>query len=298
MNASTSLLGRVLPTTCHIQAEVPSQHPSARILGTERMGTGVVVDPRGLVLTVSYVVLGANAVRVTLLDERAYVAQVVRYDFVSGLGLLRIPEERLAALPLGRSTDLALGDDVFIVASVGPGSARVSSGAVSALAPFDANWEYVLDRAIMTTAMNPGLGGGPLVDRFGRLVGIVSLNLNEIGRFSLAIPAEYYTDARDVFLAGGPPAMRTRPWLGVFCYVMNRHVVIAGLLPGGPGEKAGLKAGDVVLAVDGHEITDRATLYRRLWARQPGEPLRLKIHRGREVVSVTVASGDVAAYFA
>jgi len=66
----------------------------------------------------------------------------------------------------------------------------------------DANWEYVLDRAIMTTAMNPGLGGGPLLDTLGNVVGVVSLNLNEIGRFSLSIPADYFLDARDSFVSG------------------------------------------------------------------------------------------------
>ncbi len=298
VNAATSLIGKVLPTTAHIQASVPSSHPSARILGTERLGTGTIVDSTGLILTVSYVVLGASEVKVTLLDKREYVAEVVRWDFVSGLGLLRIAQSGLPALALRPSTDLELGEEVFITASVGEGAARVSNGVISYLGPFDANWEYVLDRAIMTTAMNPGLGGGPLVDRLGRLVGVVSLNLNEIGRFALAIPAEYFGDARDAFTAGsGPIAMRTRPWLGVFCYVMNNHVVIAGLLPGGPGEQAGLRAGDVILSVDDHDVTDRAALYRRVWSRRPGEAVRLKVHRGREVVVVTVASGDVAQFF-
>ena len=120
---------------------------------------------------------------------------------------------------------------------------------VSYLGPFDANWEYVLDRAIMTTAMNPGLGGGPLLDTRGAVVGVVSLNLNEIGRFSLVDPRRLLPRrARRVPrpAAARPPA--TRAWLGIFCYAVKDHVVIAGLLPGGPGEQAGLKAGDVVLA--------------------------------------------------
>jgi len=298
VNAAVSLIGRVLPTTVHVKAEIPSEHPSARLLGTERMGSGAIIEPSGLILTVNYVVLGASEVRVTLLDQREYVAEVVRHDFTSGLGLIRIAEDGLPTLPLRRSTDLHLGDEVFLVASAGEGAARISNGGVSYLGPFDANWEYVLDRAIMTTAMNPGLGGGPLLDMQGRMAGIVSLNLNEIGRFSLAIPAEYYLDARDQFLAGGGRGMGTRAWLGVFCYAMNHHVVIAGVLPGGPGDSAGLKAGDVVLAVDGRDVADRATLYRHLWRRQPGEPVTLKVFRSNEARLVTVASGDVVEFFA
>ncbi len=298
MNAAVSLIGRVLPATVHVQAEIPSEHPSARLLGTERMGSGAIIDPSGLILTVNYVVLGASEVRVTLLDQREYVAEVVRHDFISGLGLIRIAEDGLPVLPLRRSTDLRLGDEVFLVASAGEGSARISNGGVSYLGPFDANWEYVLERAIMTTAMNPGLGGGPLLDMQGRLTGIVSLNLNEIGRFSLAIPAEYYLDARDEFLAGGGRGMGTRAWLGVFCYAMSHHVVIAGVLPGGPGDSAGLKAGDVVLAVDGRDVADRASLYRHLWRRRPGEPVTLKVFRSNQARLVTVASGDVVEFFA
>jgi S1-C subfamily serine protease len=298
VNAAVSLIGRVLPATVHVQAEIPSEHPSARLLGTERMGSGAIIDPSGLILTVNYVVLGASEVRVTLLDQREYVAEVVRHDFISGLGLIRIAEDGLPVLPLRRSTDLRLGDEVFLVASAGEGSARISNGGVSYLGPFDANWEYVLERAIMTTAMNPGLGGGPLLDMQGRLTGIVSLNLNEIGRFSLAIPAEYYLDARAEFLAGGGRGMGTRAWLGVFCYAMSHHVVIAGVLPGGPGDSAGLKAGDVVLAVDGRDVADRASLYRHLWRRRPGEPVTLKVFRSNQARLVTVASGDVVEFFA
>ena len=297
MNAAVGLIERILPSTVHLQAQIPDAHPSARILGTERMGSGMVVDPDGLVLTVNYVVLGAEHVKVTLLDQRSYVAEVVRHDFASGLALVRIPEQRLPALSLRRTDDLQLGEEAFIVASVGDGAARVASGAISYIGPFDANWEYVLDRAIMTTAMNPGLGGGPLLDTLGRVTGIVSLNLNEIGRFSLAIPSDYYLDARDAFLGSRPWAATTRAWLGVFCYAVKDHVVIAGLLPGGPGEQAGLKAGDVILAIDGQDVGDRRSLYRLLWAHSPGDPVTLKIFRGREVRTVTVASGDVEKFF-
>jgi S1-C subfamily serine protease len=297
VNAAVGLIERVLPATVHIAARIPDTHPSAQLLGTERMGSGAVIDGDGLILTVNYVVLGAEQVKVTLLDKRTHVAQVVRHDYASGLALLRIPEQKLPALPLQRTTDLHLGEEVFIVASVGEGEARIANGAVSYLGPFDANWEYVLERAVMTTAMNPGLGGGPLLDALGRVLGIVSLNLNEIGRFSLTIPADYYLDARDAFLAGGR-GDAARAWLGVFSQVMRDKVVIAGLLSGGPGEQAGLKTGDVILQVDGQDVADRASLYRLLWSHRPGESVTLRIFRGREIRTVTVALGDVEEFFA
>ena len=292
-------MSKVLPATVHIRADIPEAHPSSRILGTERMGTGTIIDPSGLVLTVNYVVLGAPQVRVTLLDQRAYVADVVHHDFASGLALIRLPDHGLPSLPLRRLADLALGDDTFIVASVGEGAARVSNGAISYIGPFDANWEYVLERAVMTTAMNPGLGGGPLLDARGEVLGVVSLNLNEIGRFSLVVPAEYYLDATDRFIAHSlAVGLPGRAWLGIFSYAMKEHVVIAGLLPGGPGEQAGLKAGDVILAVDGDEVRDRRTFYQILWRRRPGDEVTLRVFRGRQEQTVRVASGNVEEFFA
>ena len=297
VNAAVNLIERALRSTAHVRATIPESHPSCRLLGNERMGSATIVDAAGLVLTVNYIVVGAERVTVTLRDERSYVAEVLRQDFDSGLALLRIAEQNLPAVPVRHTTDLAPGEEVFIVASIGDGGARVSSGAVSYIGPFDANWEYVLERAIMTTAMNPGLGGGPLLDTLGRLVGTVSLNLNEIGRFSLAIPADYYLDDRAAFLAGRHPARR-RAWLGVFCYAVQDHVVIAGVLPGGPGEQAGLKVGDVILAVDEQRVGDRRSLYRLLWAHGSGDHVTLKIFRGREQHTISVTAGDVEEFFA
>jgi S1-C subfamily serine protease len=298
VNAAVTLMERVLPATVHLRAQIPESHPSARLLGTERMGSGTVIDGDGLVLTVNYVVLGAERVRVTLPDERGYDAEVVRHDFASGLALLRVKERGLHALPLRSIGGLGLGDEVFIVASVGEGALRVSNGAVTHLGPFDANWEYVLDRSIMTTAMNPGLGGGPLLDTLGRVAGVVSLNLNEIGRFSLAIPSDYYLDARDAFLAGRATIAAARAWLGIFCYPLRDRVVIAGLLQDGPGDQAGLKTGDVILAVDDQDISDRRSLYEHLWSHRPGEPVTLRIYRDKELCTVTVATGDAEQFFA
>src|SRR5207244_1220622 len=124
--AAGGVIARVLPATVHRQVRIPESHASARILGAERMGSGTVVDAAGLILTVNYVVLGAEQVRVTLLDQRAYVAEVVRHDYASGLALVRIPEDHLSALPLRRTTDLVPGEAASIVARAGVHHARLA----------------------------------------------------------------------------------------------------------------------------------------------------------------------------
>jgi S1-C subfamily serine protease len=166
VNAVVGLIERVLPATVHLQARIPDAHPSSKILGTERMGSGTIVDADGLVLTVNYVVLGGEQVKVTLLDQRSYMAEVVRHDFNSGLALVRIPEQRLPALPLRRSTDLALGDDIFMVASVGEGAARVANGGSATSVPSTPTGSTSrpcrhVDRD------EPRPGGRPLLDTLG-----------------------------------------------------------------------------------------------------------------------------------
>ena len=296
MNASIHLLRQVLPSVVRLKARIPEEHPSTVILGSDREGTATVVDPQGLALTANYLVIGADVVEVTRFDGEIVTADVVARDYSTGIAVLQVAGTPPAALPLRASRDLDCGEDVFLVGSSGDEGPRVSSGGVSYVGAFDAYWEYQLDRAIMTTAMNPGLGGGPLCDRFGRMVGVVSLNLNEIGRFSMAIPVEYFLDDRDRLLGGAAPRP-SRAWIGLYCTTLHDHVVIAGLMPGSPGEKAGLKTGDVLLAVDGLKVESRFALYRQIWTHPSGERVSFKIFRNNEVRTIEVDSIDVEEMF-
>ncbi len=299
MNASVKLIELVLPATVSLKALVPEEHPSAPILGTERFGSGVVIDPAGLILTVNYVVLGARSVEVALLDGTSVEAGVAAQDFASGIAVLDMQTKGLAALKPGRSADLHVGQQVFIAAAAGDNKRRASDGAITSLGSFDAYWEYSLDRAIVTTASNPGLGGAPLLDMLGRVIGIVSLDLGEVGRFTLAIPVEHYTEHREELLRYGKRVSRTpRAWIGFYCYTFRNHVVVAGVLPGAPGEQAGLKPGDVVMAVNDQEITGRHELYTYLAAQPAGEVIHFRVFRNNSVQQVAVSSANAEEFFA
>src|SRR5205085_5184847 len=125
----------------------------------------------------NYVVMGATSVTVTLLDETTVEGRVVAQDFASGLAVIEVASQGLSALSLCPSDELRIGQEIFIVAAAGENQRRANNGAITSIAPFDAYWEYALDRAITTTAMNPGLGGAPVLDSRGRVAGIVSLDL-------------------------------------------------------------------------------------------------------------------------
>jgi hypothetical protein len=160
VDGSVELLHRVTQATVALAAQIPAEHPSAAVLGTARFGTGSVVAPLGLILTVNYVVLGADDVTVMDLAGREHSASLVAQDFLTGIAVLRIEADDIAGLPLGSSQQLACGVDVLTVAAAGRGERRVAAGAVTSLETFDAYWEYRLDRAIWSTCNNPGLAGG------------------------------------------------------------------------------------------------------------------------------------------
>jgi S1-C subfamily serine protease len=299
VNASVKLIEQVTPSTVAIHVTVPQHHPSAVALGTERMGSGAIVDPAGYILTVNYIAIGASTIQVTLLDDNQYEAEIAAQDFASGIAVLKIPEGRFPAVPLRSSAGLQPGEEVFLIASSGEGNGRrLNGGGLTTIGPFDAYWEYCLERALICTAMNPGLGGGPMFDMNGRMVGVVSLNLGEVGKFSLAIPTEHFTEHREELLRYGRRVSRpSRAWLGMYSYPLRDHIVIAGLVPGSPGDKAGLKAGDVLLTIDGQEVSDRRQMYELLWSRRAGEAIAFRIFRNNAVRTVAVVSGNVEEFY-
>lgn len=299
MNASVKLIEQVVPSTVGIHALVPPHHASATVLGTERMGSGVVVDPAGYILTVNYIVIGASKVQVGMLDNNQYEAEVVAQDFASGIAVLKVSPSGFPAVELRSSADLEPGTEVFMVASSDDAaSRRVGGGFLSSLGVYEAYWEYRLDRALICSAMNPGLGGGPMFDMQGRMIGVVSLNLAEVAKFSLAVPVDHYLDHRDELLRYGRRVSRpSRSWIGMYSYPLRDHMVLAGVLPKGPGDKAGLKAGDVLLAIDGQDITDRNSLYTYLWSKPAGETLLFRVFRNNGFRDIAVLSGNIEEFF-
>lgn len=298
MDAPVALVRRLLPVTAHVEARAPAGHPASRLLGSERMGSGVVVDGGGLVLTVNYVVMGARRIRVTLPDGRRTAAETVAQDFESGLALLRVQTVGLPTAALGTSESLQPGAAVFAIAATGPRERRVAGGVVTDLGPFEAHWEYLLERGIVVNAQNPGFGGGPLFDMRGHVVAVVSLNLGQVMRQSLAIPIECFCrHSAELVRFGRVVSRPPRAWIGVFPQPAADGLVVIGLVPGGPGERGGVREGDVILRVDREEVETRRALYAALWRRRPGDRVVLEVRRERRVVRVEVVGGDRAEFF-
>jgi S1-C subfamily serine protease len=298
VDASVEFVKELLPSIVNIHASIPRQHPSTRNLGDERMGSGVVIDPAGLILTVNYVVMGAASVDVAPLKGRRVKAEIVAQDYEIGLALLRVKRQGLRAARLGGERAPERGDPVVAIASSGVQEVRVGGGLITYLGEFEAYWEYMLDHGIVSSAHNPGFGGGGLFTLSGRVIGILSLNLNEIARNSLAIPMDCYRDHAEELLRYGRVVSRPRrAWLGVFAHALEDGVIIADIAPGGPGDKGGLREGDVIVSLNAQEVTSRRELYVSLWRHEPGEKLTLEVMRDNAVRRLEVTGGDRAEFY-
>jgi S1-C subfamily serine protease len=293
MDAPPELVNGVLPAVVSIEASIGPDHPSAMVLGAERMGTGVIVDTGGYLLTVNYVVLGAKRVGVGAPDGRRFQADLVAQDFNSGLAVLKIPPQDLPAVRLGSSMDIMLGQPVFLLAATGTLERRVAEGFISYLGEFDTHWEYMLDKAVGVSIQNPGFGGAPLFDLAGRVVGITSFNLSEVARGTVAIPVELYQLNRSELLEFGRVVSRpVRAWIGAYLQPTEQGVMVSGVVPGGPAEAAGAREGDVIVAVNYCTVETRRDVYEELWKKRAHEKVVLKILREEQVMAMEVVSGS------
>ena len=292
MNGHLALIHSLIPAVVDVQVTVPEDHPSTKNLGAQRTGSGTIVDPDGYILTVNYVVTGASSITVTMTDGEHYPAQIAGQDLDTGLALLKIPARGLPFLkPAPESA--VLGQAAVIVASNGGNERKISGGYVTSQEPYDGHWEYMLEKTVRLTAVNPGFGGGTLADFKGQLLGVVSLNLPDVGKFSLAIPVEYYAPYEQELKQHGSVISRpSRPWLGFYPQSAANQVVIGGVVPGGPADRHGLREGDIIVAVEKTEIRSRRQLYQELWKKRPGERIPLEILRDETSVVLNVIGRD------
>lgn len=278
-----------------LEARIAPDRPSVATLGTARAGSATVIAPDGLAVTVGYLVLEAARIDVVLPDGRRGTARVVGHDFESGLALIQLDPAGgpYSAARLGRAAAVGPGQAVAIVGA-GEVAPLGQAARVTRVGPFVAYWEYLLERALFVAPHHPSFGGAALVDGDGALVGVVSLRLPD---GHLAIPIDLLPPVRDALVGHGRPARPGRPWLGIRAVSVPGGVGVAGVSPAGPARAAGLRAGDIVLRLNGDRVADVEALYRRLWAEPVGQAIELAIARDGELRNLTVWPVDRYAVF-
>jgi S1-C subfamily serine protease len=275
---------------------------SATSLGEEREGSGVVIGDNGLVLTIGYLIVEADDVKITDAKGKTYPAQVVGYDHASGFGLVR------TAIPLD-AKPIALGDSgkteerepVLIASAGGPGAAFAW---IVSKRQFTGNWEYKLDYALYTSPPTTNWSGAALIDRDGKLLGIGSLIVREATTEdpkmpgNVFVPIDLLKPILQDLVRDGRRAGPARPWLGVSADEIQGHLLVTRVSPEGPADRAGVNVGDIIVSVGSDLVTTQAQFYERVWdRRQAGDDVPLKVLQGADVKEIKIRSIDRVEYF-
>ncbi len=268
------------------------------------LGSGVIVDPAGLIITNNHVVKGGTDIRVVLADKREFEAKLLLTDERTDLAVLKItvPDENLPALRLGDSDGLEVGDLVLAIGNPFGVGQTVTSGIVSALARTQvgiSDYQFFIQT---DAAINPGNSGGALVNMAGELVGINTAIFSRSGGsigIGFAIPVNM---VRTVVQSAETGKAVKRPWLGVELQDVTQEIadslgfarpegaLILGLHPESPLTKAGLKRGDVVLAIEGKPIENSRELGYRVATSPIGSTQIVEYQRGgvRKETTITL----------
>jgi S1-C subfamily serine protease len=291
-------LDRVLSSVVGLHSIVPADAFSADNLGTERAGNGVVIDD-GLVLTIGYLITEAEAVWLHLNDGRVMQGHALGFDFETGFGLVQaLGRLDVAPLPLGSSAAARVGDKV-VLGGAG-GRTRSVASQIAAKQEFAGYWEYLLDEALFTYPSHPNWGGAGLISERGELIGIGSLQLErESGgkneHVNMVVPTDLLKPVLDDLRKLGRINRPARPWLGMYSAEIEDRVVVVGVSAKGPAARAELKAGDVILAVNGEHISSQTQFYRKLWSLgAAGVDVPLTIYHEGVTFDVVLASTDRA----
>jgi S1-C subfamily serine protease len=282
-----------------LRTEVPEDAFTASILGTDRVGNGVVIRGDGLVLTIGYLVTEATSIWLTTNAGQVVPGHPVAYDPVTGFGLV-LPLGKLDApvLERGSAASAAVRDDVVVIGH--GGRAHALQAEIVAKREFAGYWEYVLDEALFTAPPHPQWGGSALVDGDGLLLGVGSLLVQDSASLggaaqqgNMFVPIDLLAPILDDMLKLGRPQAPPRAWLGLYTAEDGERIVVAGLAAGGPADRAGVRLGDVLAEVGGERVTGLAALWRGVWRQGPaGVEVALGLLRNGVPKQVRVQSAD------
>ncbi|AHE32402.1 2-alkenal reductase [Burkholderia pseudomallei] len=267
------------------------------------LGSGVIVSSEGYILTNQHVVDGADQIEVALADGRTATAKVIGSDPETDLAVLKINMTNLPTITLGRSDQSRVGDVVLAIGNPFGVGQTVTMGIISALGRNHLGIN-TFENFIQTDApINPGNSGGALVDVNGNLLGINTAIYSRSGGslgIGFAIPV---STARNVLESIITTGTVTRGWIGVepqdvtpeiaesFSLAQKSGAIVAGVLQGGPADKAGIKPGDILMSIDGEDITDTTRLLNVVAQIKPGTPAKVHVVRKGKELDVTVVIG-------
>jgi serine protease DegQ len=267
------------------------------------LGSGVIVSPQGYILTNHHVVEAADEIEVALADGRKTAARIVGTDPDTDLAVVKIDLKDLPTITFGHADQVQVGDVVLAIGNPFGVGQTVTSGIVSALGRSHLGINTFEDFIQTDAAINPGNSGGALVDAAGNLIGVNSAIYSRTGGsqgIGFAIPVSLAKQVMEQIIQHGSVV---RGWIGVevqeitpelaesFNLPKDGGVIIAGVLNGGPADRAGIKPGDILAEINGAHVTDSATMLSQIAALPPGKAATLKVLRNRSQTQMQVVIG-------
>lgn len=267
-------------------------------------GSGVIITPDGYILTNNHVVEGATEIEVTMNDNTTYSADLIGTDPATDVAVIKVDGESLPTIPVADSDNLRIGEWVLAIGSPYQLQSTITAGIVSAKGRKMPNYtgEFRIESFIQTdAAVNPGNSGGALVDKTGALVGINTAIISETGAYSgysFAIPSNMAMEVADDIIQYGSVH---RASLGIVMQNIDKNfslqlklssedgVYITGVVPGGNADKAGIRAGDVLLKIGSEPARDAEAVREQISSYRQGEKVDVTVsRRGRELVMEVV----------
>ncbi|MGE0332012.1 MAG: S1C family serine protease [Ramlibacter sp.] len=296
-------LTRANASVVGVQVMAAAGARSAETLGRERSGSGVVIGPDGLVLTIGYLLLEADTVQITTQDNRTLPARTVAYDLATGFGLLRplLPLRGVAPVPMGNQADAATGEALMV--ATGGEDGDVSMTQLVSKRPFSGYWEYHIESALFTSPPVGNHSGAPLFNQRGELLGIGSLFVMDAsepapvsGRRlpgNMFVPVDLLKPILTELQQTGTSKPSRRPWLGLTSSEQGGRVQVVRVNKDSPAQAAGLQPGDVVLAVDGTRVATLEAFYKQVWRHaNPDDEIQLTVLQGAEIRTITLKAVD------
>jgi serine protease DegQ len=267
------------------------------------LGSGVIVSPQGYILTNYHVVNAADEIEVLLADGRKTSPRVIGTDPETDLAVLKVDMKNLPVITFGRSEEASVGDVVLAIGNPFGVGQTVTMGIISALGRSHLGINTFENFIQTDAAINPGNSGGALVDVTGNLIGINSAIYSRTGGslgIGFAIPTSVAKQVMEQIIKNGGVV---RGWIGVEAQDLSKELaesfklpnisgaLIAGVLKSGPADKAGVKPGDILLAVEGKPVTDSLTMLNLIAALPPGKSAAFTMMRNQTEVQLKITVG-------
>ena len=284
-----------------IRSIVPPEARTAASLGVEREGNGVAIDENHI-LTIGYIVLESESIEIGLSDGRSLPAKLIGYDHTSGFGIIEsVVPLTMPPLKLGNSDDINSEEDLLIL----PSSNRGAGSIVRSVSrrPFTGWWEYFVENPIYTTPPNRFWAGAPILNGNGEILGIGSLFVSESvpgisSPGNMSVPINLLKPILEDLLSNGRRKSKIQPYLGISSDESNDQIIVTRVSKGGPAYQAGIKPQDIIVAINGSQITKLESFYKKIWnSGEAGVTIELSVLRSGSLMNFKVITVDRLDFF-